>query len=64
MKLYFFVLAAIEEKEIIMANWYMSVRAAEFLLSKNTYITGTIRSVLFVHRNFAMLQRLSKCNVY
>lgn len=30
-------------REIILDNWYMSLRLAEFLLTKNTYVTGTIR---------------------
>lgn len=33
-----------EGREIILDNWYLSVRLAEFLLSKDTYVTGTIRS--------------------
>lgn len=33
-----------EGREVIIDNWYMSVRLAEFLLSKNTYVTGTIRT--------------------
>lgn len=31
-------------REIILDNWYMSLRLAEFLLTKNTYVTGTIRA--------------------
>lgn len=30
-------------REVILDNWYTSLRLAEFLLSKNTYVTGTIR---------------------
>lgn len=30
-------------REIIIDNWYTSLRLAEFLLTKNTYVTGTIR---------------------
>lgn len=30
-------------REIIIDNWYMSLRLAEFLLTKKTYVTGTIR---------------------
>lgn len=33
-----------EGREIILDNWYVSVRLAEFLLARNTYITGTIRT--------------------
>lgn len=33
-----------EGREIILDNWYLSVRLAEFLLTKSTYVTGTIRS--------------------
>lgn len=33
-----------EGREIIIDNWYMSLKLAEFLLSRNTYVTGTIRS--------------------
>lgn len=35
-----------EGREVILDNWYLSLRLAEFLLSRNTYTTGTIR----IHR--------------
>lgn len=31
-------------REIIVDNWYASVRLCEFLLTQNTYLTGTIRT--------------------
>ncbi|KAK9686624.1 Transposase IS4 [Popillia japonica] len=31
-------------REIILDNWYTSMRLGEFLLTQNTYLTGTIRS--------------------
>ncbi|KAK9744860.1 Transposase IS4 [Popillia japonica] len=31
-------------KEIILDNWYTSMRLGEYLLTQNTYLTGTIRS--------------------
>ncbi|KAJ8933120.1 hypothetical protein NQ314_014207 [Rhamnusium bicolor] len=33
-----------EGRKVIIDNWYMSLRLAQFLLTRNTYVTGTIRA--------------------
>ena len=33
-----------ESKEVIFDNWYLSLCLVEYLLSRNTYTTGTIRT--------------------
>lgn len=33
-----------EGREVILDNWYVSVRLVEFLLTRNTYVPGTIRT--------------------
>lgn len=54
-----------EGREIILDNWYMSLRLAEFLLSKNTYVTGTIRFNRGVPKELTetQLERFQACFV-
>ncbi|XP_050305494.1 piggyBac transposable element-derived protein 4-like [Anthonomus grandis grandis] len=52
-------------REVIVDNWYTSVRLCEFLLTKNTFLTGTIRSNRGVPKDLTLvpLERQQSCFV-